>query len=219
MVDMHIFWKQLWFWLLGVIARNISNPSTLWVIFKHFLVAVAPTFYFVTIYVYDIAFVTVWVKISIANRSQFTLKLYKYNFVLSLFGGRYLLLCRLFSFGLLTSFLHAYPLFFTFFLKMIEYIYCNMLFLVSPNQQQHSNVAVLLCYPKLFICALYPLIHINFKPTYFAWTQNLPNSISSVPTKRTKICCAFLLYLHLATIMCNLYTLKNYSRKQICSGE
>lgn len=143
MVDMHIFWKQLWFWLLGVIARNISNPSILWVIFKHFLVAVAPTFYFVTIYVYDIAFVTVWVKISIANRSQFTLKLYKYNFVLSLFGGRYLLLCRLFSFCLLTSFLHAYPLFFTFFLKMIEYIYCNMLCFVSPNQQQHSNVAVL----------------------------------------------------------------------------
>lgn len=88
--------------------------------------------------------------------------------------------------------------------------------LLSPNQQQHSNK---IPYPKLFMCALYCPMHVNFKPIYFVWTQDLSNSISSVPTKSSKICCAFLLYLHLAIIMCNLCTSQNYSRKRICSGE
>lgn len=31
-----------------------------------------------------------------------------------------------------------------------------------------------------------PLKWVHFKPTYSGWMQNLPTSISSVPTKRTK---------------------------------
>lgn len=81
-----------------------------------------------------------------------------------IFGGR----CDTYysaDFSPLVCWTHSYMhLFFIFFLNMTEYIYCNMLCLVSLKQQQHSNK---IPYPKLFLWTLCLPMPVNFKPTLF----------------------------------------------------